>query len=203
MANSPPDIVLGVALAADPQKYRAAVERLRRMSADAAAGANFDPTAFSTSVESARPDTENPAPVSTPPRIANLSPRQAGKAGQAFGQLEAFVLQSFIQAMLPKDAQHVFGKGTAGEIWKSMLAEKLGNEIAKSGQIGIAQRLASASAAAASRAAITSGAGAATLPQLPSASVASAFLAAQAPPRQSGEKIEDTAPQPPSAPDQS
>ena len=43
-------------------------------------------------------------------------------------QLEAFVLQTFIQSMLPKNATHVFGKGTAGEVWKSMLAEKLGHE---------------------------------------------------------------------------
>jgi hypothetical protein len=65
-------------------------------------------------------------------------------AGQAFAQLEAFVLQSFIQAMLPKNAPHVFGKGTAGDVWKSMLAEKLGAEIARSGQLGIAKRLAAA-----------------------------------------------------------
>ena len=52
------------------------------------------------------------------------------------------MLQTFIQSMLPKNAQHVFGKGTAGEVWKSMLAEKLGSEIARSGQVGIAKRLA-------------------------------------------------------------
>ena len=52
------------------------------------------------------------------------------------------MLQTFIQSMLPKNAQHVFGKGTAGEVWKSMLAEKLGAEIARSGQVGIAKRLA-------------------------------------------------------------
>ena len=52
------------------------------------------------------------------------------------------MLQSFIQSMLPKNAKHVFGKGTAGEVWKSMLAEKLGAEIARSGQVGLAKRLA-------------------------------------------------------------
>ena len=57
------------------------------------------------------------------------------------------MLQSFIRTMLPKNAENVFGKGTAGEVWKSMLAEKLADEIARSGQIGIAKRLAAVEAA--------------------------------------------------------
>ena len=52
------------------------------------------------------------------------------------------MLQSFVQSMLPKNATSVFGKGTAGEVWSSMLAEKMGDELARSGQVGIAQRLA-------------------------------------------------------------
>jgi len=60
----------------------------------------------------------------------------------ASGQFEAFVLQSFVQSMLPKNATNVYGRGTAGEVWRSMLAEKIGEELARSGQVGIAQRLA-------------------------------------------------------------
>ena len=60
----------------------------------------------------------------------------------AYGQFEFFVLQSFVQSMLPKNATNVFGKGSAGEFWKSMLAEKMGDELARSGQVGIARRLA-------------------------------------------------------------
>jgi hypothetical protein len=60
----------------------------------------------------------------------------------AYGQFEAFVLQTFVQSMLPKNATSVFGSGTAGEVWKSMLAEKMGGELARSGQVGIARRLA-------------------------------------------------------------
>lgn len=62
-------------------------------------------------------------------------------------EFEAFVLQSFIEAMLPKNAESVFGSGTAGGIWKSMLAEKLGAELARSGGIGIAQTIAASKAA--------------------------------------------------------
>ena len=56
-------------------------------------------------------------------------------------------MQTFIQSMLPKNAKHVFGKGLAGDIWRSMLAEKLANEMARSGQVGLAKRLQAGSAA--------------------------------------------------------
>jgi hypothetical protein len=51
------------------------------------------------------------------------------------------MLQTFIQSMLPKNAPNVYGKGTAGEVWKSMLSDKMASEIARSGQVGIAKRL--------------------------------------------------------------
>jgi flagellar protein FlgJ len=57
-------------------------------------------------------------------------------------QFEAFVLQSFIQAILPKDAAEVFGEGTAGEVWKSMLAEKMALQVAEAGGVGIAKMIA-------------------------------------------------------------
>ena len=51
------------------------------------------------------------------------------------------MLQSFIQSMLPKHANSVFGRGTAGGVWKSMLAEMLAGELAQSGRVGIAQQI--------------------------------------------------------------
>jgi flagellar protein FlgJ len=140
VAITPPsDIVLGVALAADPQKYRAAAERLR--SSSAAAGAEFDASAWQASVAPTTQvaDADVASPVA--PSAAPGQPRQARSTADAFGQLEAVVLQTFIQSMLPKNANHVFGKGIAGDIWKSMLAEKLANEVARSGQVGLAKRL--------------------------------------------------------------
>ena len=212
VANSTPDIVLGVALAADPQKYRVAAERLRRMSAEAATGAAV-PTGVSSAAVQASPTgvPENPTAVapSGPLRIAHVPPRQTRNPGDAFGQLEAFVLQTFIQSMLPKNAQHVFGKGTAGEVWKSMLAERLANEIAHNGQMGIAKRLASGRAElTASRPdAPAPGTGAVTLPSPPSppspASVASGFLAARGEPLQASKGIETIAPQPSSSSERS
>ncbi len=66
-------------------------------------------------------------------------------------QFEAFVLQCFIEPMLPS-ADGVYGGGTAGGFWKSMLAEKLAVEMAKGGGIGIAARLIKSEAAKASAA---------------------------------------------------
>ena len=137
MAITPPsDIVLDVARAADPEKYRAAVERLTRLRATAAA-----------STATFMPATQAPAApchrhrVLLPPAMPAPVRNHAARL-DAYGQFESFVLQSFVQSMLPKNATNVFGKGSAGEFWKSMLAEKMGDELARSGQVGIARRLA-------------------------------------------------------------
>ncbi|RIY01877.1 flagellar biosynthesis protein FlgJ [Aureimonas flava] len=56
-------------------------------------------------------------------------------------KFESFVLRSFIENMLPSQNTSFFGTGTAGNIWRSMLAERIGDEMAKSGGIGIAKML--------------------------------------------------------------
>jgi flagellar protein FlgJ len=146
VAIAPPtDIVLGVALAADPQKYRAAVERLQRLSASrspALDGPQWQAEVAPELAQAAAAVADaNPAGLTPHVPMATGAPPRRERNPDAFAQLEAFVLQTFIQSMLPKDATHVFGKGTAGEVWKSMLAEKLGHELARSGQVGLAKRL--------------------------------------------------------------
>jgi peptidoglycan hydrolase FlgJ len=144
--NPPSDIVLGAILAADPSKYRAAADRLRRAGGDA--GVEFATPAATLSASASRQTAtalgvgpaSAQAQLASPTRVAATG--QAGKSPDAFAQLEAFVLQSFIQTMLPKNSQSFFGKGTAGEVWKSMLSEKLGAQIASSNQLGLAKRLA-------------------------------------------------------------
>jgi len=136
VAITPPsDIVLDVARAADPDKYRAAVERLTRLRATATAStATFMPAT------QASAGLANVTAAAAPLDVgAGAQPR---RRLDAYGQFESFVLQSFVQSMLPKNATSVFGKGSAGEFWKSMLAEKMGDELARSGQVGIARRLA-------------------------------------------------------------
>jgi hypothetical protein len=112
VAITPPsDIVLGVALAADPEKYRAAAERLQRLSAVAAgwtrrlAGAAVTP----------QPAQDGAAPT------ADANPRSGEPPGAAADRLGACKKivpwparslrhQSFIQSMLPKNAKNVFAR---------------------------------------------------------------------------------------------
>ena len=51
-------------------------------------------------------------------------------------------LKTFVEASMPEDATGIFGSGTAGEVWKSMLAEQIANQMARAGGIGIAAQLA-------------------------------------------------------------
>ena len=51
------------------------------------------------------------------------------------------MLTEFIGEMLPKDAQSAFGQGYAGDMWRSMLAERVADQIAASGRLGVASHL--------------------------------------------------------------
>lgn len=59
----------------------------------------------------------------------------------AFTQLEAVFLRNFVEAMLPAEDAGSFGTGSAGEYWRSMLADEMAQAVAKNGQLGIADTL--------------------------------------------------------------
>jgi len=61
------------------------------------------------------------------------------KAPDAAEKFEAFVLQSFIQEMMPDQAEGVFGAGISGDFWKSMMSEKIAEQVAARGGIGLAE----------------------------------------------------------------
>lgn len=63
----------------------------------------------------------------------------------ALKKFEGMVLAKFLDTMMPATTS-VFGKGTAGSTWKTMLTEKMGESIANAGGIGIAANLARAAA---------------------------------------------------------
>jgi len=139
MAISPPsDIISEVARAADPTRYQAATQSLLQGSAPVS-GASFEDTVRSFSSRpvgvgadiyqirnSLRNDAESAA---------------ADKSRKANQEFEAFILQTFVESMLPKDAENAYGKGSAGSIWKSMLAEQIGTQVAKAGGIGIVKHI--------------------------------------------------------------
>ena len=119
----PSDIIMDVARAADPAAAGAARDALAAHRANAAAQANVG--GFAAQVPAPRP--------------ASAEGQKA--IPENFRRFEAMVLQSFIQTMLPKDGDSVYGAGMAGDMWKSMMAEQLSVAMAKRGGIGIASRL--------------------------------------------------------------
>ena len=127
--NPPIDIVLDVAKAADPVRYREAVARLNR----AAAGAAFDTLIPAPDVGAA--ESAMAAPALPPPAA------RTAKTESTFRDFEAMTLATFVEAAIPEDMSAVYGSGTAGETWKSMLASEIARKMADGGGIGIAKRL--------------------------------------------------------------
>jgi hypothetical protein len=158
--NPPSDIVLDVARASDPQKYRAAVDRLRQLGgAETAKGASAASSTSAAAETFSLPSPASPAQpksataanesassktasaLSTATAAASPAATGKDKSAAAYQKFEAFLLQTFVEAMLPKDASNVYGSGTAGDIWRSMFAEHIANELAASTKLGIAERI--------------------------------------------------------------
>lgn len=93
---------------------------------------------FAALLDAAAPDDASSSPVAP---IIPLVAHEA-RAVPPLEQFEGFVLRSFVESMLPSGASSYFGSGTAGGIWRSMMAEEIGNELAKGGGIGIAASIA-------------------------------------------------------------
>ncbi|AQX18633.1 Rod binding protein [Bartonella sp. A1379B] len=145
MAIQPPsDIVLDVARAADPLEYRASVERLyslqkfARVQTTEREESSFADLAQTTSASEVRDNLVSDGLI----QQVHIRPQSVqSKEAAVFRNFEAFVLQTFVESMFATDIQSIFGKGQAGQIWKSMMAEQLAKEFAVSGGIGIAQML--------------------------------------------------------------
>jgi len=137
--NPPSDIVLDVARAADPARFQAASKRLSDLSS-APGASEFADVFKGTIARSSVRMPEDPYSIKTAFRNETVR-SEAEKTASALQQFEAFILQSFVESMLPKDAGAVFGKESAGGIWKSMLAEQIGAQLAKAGGIGIASKV--------------------------------------------------------------
>lgn len=142
--TSGPDLILGVARAADAAKQREAVSRLERLSreatsaADAAEKAADSASAWPAKVRVAGADTTRSARFLSP----SSAPAGSEKTSDVYVQFEAVLLQNMIEAMMPEHAEAMLGSGIAGKMWKSMLAEKLAAEIARTGTLGIAKQIA-------------------------------------------------------------
>jgi hypothetical protein len=143
------DIILGVATAADGAKQRLALSRLEQLTRKVVASTEqsappSDPVAdWTTQIRAAGAGTYRAAA----PSHASSVKEAPDKKSEVYVQFEAVLLQNMVESMMPEDSQAMFGSGTAGSVWKSMLAEKVAAEIARSGVIGIAKQVAAAEAA--------------------------------------------------------
>ena len=147
------DLIVDVMAAADPVAQRIAAARLERMApnADQNFAAAVDQKIEAAGVRkseasAADGDVSDGSPPIDGSGHAPIIKAMNGNSA-VYRKFEAFVLQMFVESMLPKDANNVFGKGTAGTVWRSMLAEQISNEMAKGNGIGIAKQLAKSRAA--------------------------------------------------------
>ncbi len=99
-------------------------------------GANFDATLGATPPPS-KPLASSVGTGSTLwPAGASVQPR----AASPYQKFEAVMLQNFVQNILPKD-QNLFGDAASADIVRTMMAEQLANQLAKSGRVGIARMI--------------------------------------------------------------
>ena len=165
------DLVLDVVKAANPERARIAQAGLQRGPAATSSAREFadaentvkrttgigrflatdivrdvinaaDPAKLQTSIAKLG-GTSDPAGVDIASLVLNASDTKAvNPKEKAYEQFEASVLRSFVEEMLPKKTENVYGEGTAGNVWRSMQADFMSQELAKSGGIGIASTLA-------------------------------------------------------------
>ena len=144
MSIQPPsDIILDVARAADPARLQLGASKLQ---ADTNSIGAFD-TFIKAAGRQAEPSGASPRLTAPTDRMTSIMPHGASNSTrQTYQAFEAFLLQTMIGSMLPAKAEQSYGKGTAGSVWKSMMAEHLANGIAKAGGVGIARMLVNAAA---------------------------------------------------------
>lgn len=130
------DLVADVVKAADPATSMAAAQRLTSL-----AGVEKQDTGqFSTVLDAISP---SPSPIQSnlklnkPVSSEIIQPLE--KPVKAFKDLEQLLLRNLVETMLPSDAQSIFGHGTAGSMWKSMLADALATDLGKTVDLGIAK----------------------------------------------------------------
>jgi peptidoglycan hydrolase FlgJ len=137
VAISPPsDLVLDVVRAADPTAVQEAQAKLKAHKAAFAAtsladsGKGFGAAMHTLDTSATRAGLGNPEP--------------AGKSAEMpdeYRKFEASILSTFVNSMMPKESEDVYGKGSAGEFWKSMMSEKIAEEMSRKGGVGIAEQM--------------------------------------------------------------
>lgn len=138
------DIVLDVLKAADPARAQAVAQRLSALGTGGVDEAQDFSRILDAVGQPAAPDPDIKANAANMrDRLAALNGDMAkdDKAARTEVEFEASILKPFVDAILPKNETDVYGQGSAGDIWKSMLADQIAKQIAKSGAFGVAKDL--------------------------------------------------------------
>ena len=136
------DIVLDVIKAADPQRAAASAQRLYALAnAQAPAPGNFAAALEQSAPATATAGAPSLNAANARARLASAAPAANSGAARAAVEFEALLLNGFVGEMLPKQSSAVFGQGLSGDMWKSMLADQVSRQIARSGALGIGQKL--------------------------------------------------------------
>lgn len=136
MLDPSKDLLVSVVNAADPLRYQAMVEKLQA-ARSATYLAKSDIPNFSETITN-----KHKSNITT--NLYNFTEAKKitiSSANTTYKKFEALILQNFIDHMFTSETSHVFGKGQAGHIWRSMMSEAVGKEMAEAGGIGIAKML--------------------------------------------------------------
>jgi peptidoglycan hydrolase FlgJ len=138
VAISPPsDLVLDVLRAADPTEVQAAQSKLKATRAAFAANSLAAAgTGFSSAVELL-----DGAASKSSIQTSNKTTSKSVEMPEEYRKFEASILQNFVNSMMPKEGEEVYGKGSAGEFWQSMMSEQIADQMSKNGGIGIAEQV--------------------------------------------------------------
>lgn len=131
----PTDLVIDVGRAADPSKRAAAIQRLERLSS---------PGPDAGSLPASHPDHfifTNIHPTLSSSRPSDRLNIDAGRPDSvsAVKKFEAFLLQTWLEVLLPKIDGGAYGNDHAGGVWRTLMAEQLGDQLAKSDCLGISR----------------------------------------------------------------
>lgn len=135
------DIVHDVARAAEPTQARAAALGLSAGAARTAAGEIADPLGAAGATVRSHGFDAYVATTNLKSDTAKVVATSSTSLSPSYQKLEAMLLQTYIETMMPKNSDAVFGKGVGGAMWKSLMAEQIGAHFAKSGGVGIARLL--------------------------------------------------------------
>jgi peptidoglycan hydrolase FlgJ len=135
--STPSDLVLDVVRAADPSQVAAAQEQMKTNRA------NFLATSLAEKGEGFGATVDILNRTTNAARIEATADTgdKPGEVPKIYRDFEAVYLTNFVQTMLPSESEEVYGKGNAGEMWKSMMAEQMGSVLSESGGVGIAKQM--------------------------------------------------------------